>query len=108
MTTTKRTWKFWVSRTLLLALLIGSVWLINHIWFRPFSIGQFYDREFIKLALRSPETVTLLGVPVLYDLTKDEWDDVPDARLRSDFQKNKETYVTLQSYDIDSQTDTIY
>lgn|GEM_PF-5639033 len=39
MTTTKRTWKFWVSRTLLLGLLIGSVWLINLIWFKPFSIG---------------------------------------------------------------------
>jgi uncharacterized protein (DUF885 family) len=104
-TTKKRTWKFWVSRTLLLVLLIGSVWLVNLIWFRPFSIGQFYDRVFIEVALRSPETVTLLGVPVLYDLTKDEWDDVSDARLRSDFQKNKETYATLQSYDFGSQSD---
>ncbi len=103
--TKKRTWKFWVSRTLLLVLLIGSIWLVNLIWFRPFSIGQFYDREFINLALRSPETVTQLGVPVLYDLTKDKWDDVSDTRLRSDFQKTKETYATLQSYDFDSQSD---
>ncbi|GAB4038911.1 DUF885 domain-containing protein [Spirosoma jeollabukense] len=85
-------------------LLIGSVWLINLIWFTPFSIRQFYDREFIKLALRSPEIVTTLGIPVLYDLTKDEWDDVSDTRLRSDFQKTKDTYATLQSYDFGSQS----
>lgn len=63
-TTKKRTWKLWVSRTLLLVLLIGSVWLINLIWFRPFSIGQFYDFEFVTLALRSTETITYLGVPI--------------------------------------------
>ncbi len=105
MTTKERTWKFWVSRTLLVVFLIGSVWLINLIWFRPFSIGQFYDREFIKLALRSPEIVTQLGIPVLYDLTKDEWDDVSDAHLRSDFQRTKDSYATLQSYDFESQSD---
>ena len=55
--------------------------------------------------MRSPETVTLLGIPVLYDLTKDEWDDVSDTRLRSDLQKTKETYATLQDYDFESQSD---
>lgn len=105
MTITKRSWKFWVSRTLLLILLIGSVWLTNLIWFTPFSIRQFYDREFIKLALSSPETVTYLGIPILYDLTKDEWDDVSDAHQWSDFQRLKKSYATLQDYDFGSQSD---
>ena len=105
MTTTKRSWKFWVSRALLLVLLIGSVWLTNLIWFKPFIIRQFYGREFIKLALSSPETVTYLGIPVLYDLTKDEWDDASDAHLWSDFQRLKKSYATLQDYDFESQSD---
>lgn len=83
---TKKTWKFWVSRTLLALLLIGSVWLTNLIWFRPFNIRHFYERTFVKIALQSPETITQLGIPVLYDWTKDEWDDVSDARLWKNFQ----------------------
>lgn len=78
-----------MSHTLSLVLVIGSVWLVNLIWFEPFSIRQFHDRIFVEVALRSPEIVTQLGVPVLYDLTKDKWDDVSDARLWSDFQKTK-------------------
>lgn len=100
----KRTWKFWVSRTLLALLLMGTLWIVNLIWFRPFNIRHFYDRTFVKFALQSPETITELGIPVLYDFTKDEWDDVSDARLWKNFQQNKEDYATLLSYDFASQS----
>lgn len=100
----KRTWKFWVSRTLLALLMIGGVWLTNLIWFRPFNIRHFYDRVFVKYALKSPEAITQLGIPVLYDWTKDKWDDVSDASLWKDFQQSKEDYTTLLSYDFERQS----
>jgi len=81
-----------------------GVWLTNLIWFRPFNIRHFYDRTFVKFALQSPETSTQLGIPVLYDWTKDEWDDVSDARLWKNFQQSKEDYTTLLSYDFDKQS----
>lgn len=104
MATKKRTWKFWVSRTLLALLLIGGIWLTNLIWFRPFNIRHFYDRVFVEVALKSPEAITELGIPVLYNWTKNEWDDVSDARLWKNFQQSKEDYATLLSYDFDSQS----
>ncbi|WP_461084817.1 hypothetical protein [Spirosoma flavus] len=61
MSTKKRTGRFWVSRTVLLILLIAVGWLINLIWFRPFTIRHFYDRIFISIMLRSPKTVTYYG-----------------------------------------------
>jgi len=100
----KRTWKFWFSRTLLALSLIGIVWLTNLIWFRPFNIRHFYERTFVKIALQSPETNTQMGIPVLYDWTKDEWDDVSDAHLWKNFQTSKEDYETLLSYDFASQS----
>lgn len=100
----KRNWKFWVSRTLLSLFLIAAIWVINLIWFRPFNVRHFYDKAFIQLALRSPETVTALGVPVLYDWSKDELDDVSDEKLWEDFNWTKEQLTTLRSYNFDRQS----
>ncbi|MBD2757241.1 DUF885 domain-containing protein [Spirosoma sp. BT704] len=100
----KRTWKFWVLRSLFVLLLIGAVWLVNLIWFRPFNIRHFYDRVFVATVLRSPELTTLLGLPVLYDWTKDEWDNVSDAQQRRNFEQVKEDYQTLLRYDVESQS----
>ena len=100
----KRTWKFWVSRTLLALLLLGGVWLINLIWFRPFNIRHFYDKVFVKYAMKSPESITQHGIPVLYDLTKDKLDDISDAQLWKDFEASKKDYATLLSYDFERQS----
>jgi uncharacterized protein (DUF885 family) len=104
MTNKKRTWKYWLSRILLAAFLIGIIWLINLTWFRPFNIRHFYDRVFVELVLQSPETITLLGVPFLYDWTKDKLDDVSDDKLWKDLQKIKKDYTTLLSYNYDRQS----
>ncbi|WP_420148620.1 DUF885 domain-containing protein [Spirosoma sp.] len=100
----KRTWKFWVFRIFLLLLLLGAGWIVNLIWFRPFNIRHFYDRVFVLNMLRSPETITQLGIPVLYNWTKDQWDDVSDAQQWRNFAKIKDDYATLQSYDRSSQS----
>jgi len=100
----KRTWKFWLSRTILGLLLIGLLWVINLIWFRPFNISHFYDRIFVELVMDSPEFTTMLGIPVLYDWSKDELDDISDAKNWESFHKLKEDYETLNSYDFEGQS----
>lgn len=103
--TKKRTWKFWTSRTILILLLIGIFWLINLIWFRPFNIKHFYDKVFVELAIDSPELTTSMGIPVLYDRSKDELDDISDAKQWESFNKMKDDYETLMSYDFESQSE---
>ena len=100
----KRTWKFWIGRSFLVVLLLGIGWVINLIWFKPFNIKHFYDRLFIELALGSPELVTQLGVPVLYDLSKDELADVSDEAQWDQFNEMKADYEMLKSYDFESQS----
>lgn len=106
MNTTKKkhTWKFWVSRTLLVIFVLGGLWLINLIWFKPLSIRNFYDKVFVELALDSPELTTSLGIPVIYDWYKDDLDDISDAKQWESFNKMKDDYETLKSYDFENQS----
>ncbi|AXT55579.1 DUF885 domain-containing protein [Aquimarina sp. AD1] len=101
----KRTWKFWTSRTLLIILVLGVLWLVNLIWFKPFSINHFYDKVFVELALESPELTTSMGIPVIYDWSKDELDDISDKKQWESFNKMKKDYETLQSYNFENQSD---
>jgi uncharacterized protein (DUF885 family) len=104
MTTKKLTWKYWTGRTLLVLLILGGVWLINLIWFKPFNIKHFYEKVFVEVLVRSPELTTQLGVPILYDLYKDDLDDISDAKLWENFNKDKANYETLLSYNFAKQT----
>ena len=62
----KRSWKKIIGRGFLLLLLIGIIWLINLIWFKPFNIRHFYDRVFVEYALQDPEVVTQLGLSLIH------------------------------------------
>ncbi|WP_299901577.1 DUF885 family protein [uncultured Aquimarina sp.] len=101
----KRTWKFWTSRTLLVIFALVAFWVGNLIWFRPFNITHFYDRIFAELALDSPELTTAMGIPVIYNWSKDELDDISDKKQWETFNKIKEDYETLKSYDFESQSE---
>jgi len=65
---------------------------------------MFYDKVFVEFALTDPEVVTQLGIPILYDRSKDELTDVSDTKLKENFEKFKEALVTLKSYDFESQS----
>jgi len=95
----KRTWKTWAKRLLLLGLLILIIWIVNLIWFKPFKIEHFYDRVFAKAVLNSPEITTQLGIPVLYDWTKDELDPASKEADDAFYKLFEDEYNTLQSYD---------
>ena len=101
----KRNWKFWTGRTFLGLLFIVGLWLINLIWFKPFNIKHFYDKVFIELVTKSPELTTQVGIPVLCDQSKNELVDISDKKQWESFNKMKEDYKTLQSYDFESQSE---
>ena len=100
----KRTLKFWIGRSFLVLLILGIAWVVNLIWFKPFNIKHFYDRVFVEVALGNPELVTQMGIPVLYDWSKDELTDVSDAKQWEDFNKFKDNLATLKSYNFENQS----
>ena len=88
----KYSWKKIILRTLLVLILVGAGWVVNLIWFKPFSIRLFYDKVFVEYALTDPETVTQLGIPILYGMSKDELTDVLSAFL---MQKTNKTPMVI-------------
>lgn len=97
-------WKRITLYSILTILLVGGIFIVNLIWFKPFSIRLFYDKVFVEFALQDPEVVTQLGVPILYDRSKDKLTDVSDATLHKNFDRFKDGLETLKSYDFESQS----
>jgi len=46
----------------LVVLLAVGVFAVNAIWFRPWSIRVFFEREFLRAALEDPELLSTIGV----------------------------------------------
>ncbi|NOT75755.1 MAG: DUF885 domain-containing protein [Cyclobacteriaceae bacterium] len=101
---TKISWKKIILRSLLVIFILFAGFVINLIWFKPFSIRLFYDKIFVEFALTDPETVTQLGIPVLYGMSKDELTDVSDKKQWETFNQFKEDLEILKSYDFESQS----
>ena len=51
-----------VGALLAAALLAVSVFVVNLVWFRPFSLDLFYEKTFITFALENPELLTSIGI----------------------------------------------
>lgn len=100
----KRGWKFYTGTSFLIIFAAITIFLVNLIWFKPFSVRLFYDKIFLELALDNPELVTQLGIPVLYDRTKDQLSDASDAANWEQINGIKKNLATLKTYDFDSQS----
>lgn len=82
-------WKF-TKRTLLLLLLVFSLFAINLIWFRPIFISHFYEKIFIEFAIDNPQLLTNMGLKFYYDELSDNSPEANDknfALLKKDYQQ---------------------
>jgi len=95
----------YIRYAIIILLIGGGIFIVNLVWFKPFSINHFYDRIFIEMALDDPELASGLGIPVISDLYNDELTDISQEALRNDEQKIREVLATLKSYDYASQSE---
>jgi len=103
-----KTWKY-SKRILMVLLLAVIVFVVNLIWFRPFSINHFYEKVFVEFVLESPQMMTDLGIGFWNDELDDnsfEADEKALALLKKDYQQLHEydrsqlTGQSAISYDI--------
>lgn len=87
-------WKFF-KRGLLLLLILATIYIVNLLWFKPFSINHFYNKIFVEFALKSPQMITGMGHKFYYDELDDNSQAANDARL----QLLKDDYAMLHRYD---------
>ncbi|HST12251.1 MAG TPA: DUF885 domain-containing protein, partial [Terriglobales bacterium] len=91
---------------LAVALLAAAVFLVNLIWFRPFSLNLFYEKTFITFVLENPELLTSIGVAEQFGYRRHNahLDDVSIAKADHDFALWRGYLADLKSYDLAAQS----
>src|SRR3982751_2606902 len=96
----------WFGALLAVAFLIGAVFVVNLIWFRPFSLNLFYEKVFVSFLLEQPELLSALGIAEQFGYRRHNahLDDASVAKTERDFAAWHSYLDTLESYDLASQT----
>jgi uncharacterized protein (DUF885 family) len=90
----------------LAVLFAASVFLVNLVWFRPFSLNLFYEKVFVSFMLDNPELLTMIGVAEQFGYRRHNahLNDVSLAKVEHDFKRWHEYLEDLKSYDLTGQT----
>ena len=77
----------WIGVLFAIASLAVTVFVVNLIWFRPFSLNLFYEKAFITFVLEQPELLSALGIAEQfgYRLHNAHLDDSSVAKNERDF-----------------------
>ncbi len=93
--------KKFIKWGLLLAFLAGAFWLGNLLWFKPFNLNHFVDREGIKFMMENPEALTQMRMFDKFGIKghNRELNDASDAKGLEMFDRLEEIRATLNTYD---------
>ena len=96
-------WKRILAGILLATVALTAVFLINLIWFRPFSIDHFFEWAFIEFALDDPQMLSSMGLldAVGLKFVNDDLTDASPAREDQIFELMKKDLDLLRGYDRD-------
>src|SRR4051794_16956608 len=59
----------WTLRLLGLLVIVLAIFLVNLIWFRPWSLNLFYEKVFVEFLLQEPELLSSLGLVEQFGIT---------------------------------------
>jgi uncharacterized protein (DUF885 family) len=93
----RKIWKV-LKYTILAALFVLIVFIVNVIWFKPFSINHFYEKVFVEFMLDEPELVSSLGVPILSGMYNDKLGDISLEKQLKQQKYLEKNLATLKSY----------
>src|SRR6476646_1302094 len=86
--------------------LVAAVFVVNLIWFRPFSLNLFYEKIFVSFLLEQPELLTSLGIAEQFGYRRHNahLDDASVAKTARDFAEWHHYLDNLKAYDVAAQT----
>ena len=96
----------WLGGILLLLLVILAVFLINLIWFRPWSLNLFYEKVFAETIFSEPELLSQLGLVEQFGFTSHngKLSDESPAHQQLQIDRWKKDLQQLHEYPLDKQT----
>src|SRR5207248_8643593 len=83
-----------------------AVFLVNLIWFRPWSLNLFYEKVFAEILFDHPEILSTLGLVEQFGITghNGKLDDESPAHQRREFDRWKRDLTQLRQYPPDRQS----
>ena len=96
----------WFFGILALAAIIIAVFLINLIWFRPWSLNLFYEKVFAETVFGEPELLSQLGLVEQFGITRHngKLNDESPAHQQKVIDQWKKDLAQLREYPLDRQT----
>src|SRR5437870_13549220 len=101
----KRTLK-WFGAIIAVVVIVIATFLINLIWFRPWSLNLFYEKVFAEVVFDRPELLSTLGLVEQFGITghNGKLDDESPAHQQREFDRWKRDLAQLREYPLDRQS----
>ena len=87
-------------------LVVAAIFLVNLIWFRPWSLNLFYEKVFAQVLFEEPELLSSLGLVEQFGITghNGKLGDESPAHQQRYFDRAKQNLADLRAYSLDRQT----
>src|SRR6476620_10481020 len=97
----------WTLLILALLLIAATIFFVNLIWFRPWSLNLFYEKVFGQVLFEEPELLSSLGLVERFGITghNAKLGDASPAHQQHYFDMAKQNLEDLHSYPLEKQTD---
>jgi uncharacterized protein (DUF885 family) len=101
----KRTLK-WLGSIIAVVVIAIAVFLVNLIWFRPWSLNLFYEKVFAEVVFDHPELLSTLGLVEQVGITSHngKLDDESPAHQQHEFDRWKRDLTQLRQYPLNRQS----
>ena len=95
----------WTLRIVALLVILLAIFLVNLIWFRPWSLNLFYEKVFAEVLFEEPELLSSLGLVERFGITghNGKLGDASPAHQQRYFDRAKKNLEDLHSYPLEKQ-----
>jgi uncharacterized protein (DUF885 family) len=95
----------WIGGILALLVIVLAVFLINLIWFRPWSLNLFYEKVFAQVLFEEPELLSAIGLVERFGITghNAKLSDASPAHQQRYFDRAKKNLEDLRAYPLAKQ-----
>src|SRR6266478_3664836 len=96
----------WLGTIVAVVVIALAVFIVNLIWFRPWSLNLFYEKVFAEVVFDHPELLSTLGLVEQFGITSHnaKLDDESSAHQQQEFDRWKRDLTQLREYPLDRQS----
>ena len=95
----------WIGGILALLVVVLAIFLVNLIWFRPWSLNLFYEKIFAQVLFEEPELLSSIGLVERFGITghNAKLSDASPAHQQRYFDRAKKNLEDLRAYPLAKQ-----